>query len=222
MKTLDNVDHTFTSDMLLITDGGGPVGVAGVMGGLESEVADDTVDILLEAAHFDYISIRRTSSALKIPSEAAYRFGRGVDPELTITALHRAAELMRELGGGVVAQGFADVNPGKKPTQVIDLPISEVKRLLGIELDAASVAKMLGALGFAAKSSLASRPSCAPPCPVSGWIISIPADLIEEIARMYGWIGCPPRSCPTNCPRSSAISAWNWKSVCATSWWAAG
>jgi len=200
MKTLDNVDHTFTSDMLLITDGGGPVGVAGVMGGLESEVADDTVDILLEAAHFDYISIRRTSSALKIPSEAAYRFGRGVDPELTITALHRAADLMRELGGGVVAQGFADVYPGKKPTQVIDLPVSEVKRLLGIELNAAKVAEMLGALGFGCEIIAGEPPVVRTIVPSFRLDVSIPADLIEEIARMYGYDRLPTTLLPDELP----------------------
>ena len=131
MMTLDGVAHTFTSEMLLITDGGGPVAVAGVMGGQESEVGEDSVDILLEAANFNNISVRRTSAALKIPSEAAQRFGRGVDPELTLPALRRAAELMRELAGGTVAQGLADAYPNVSESKVIDFRVSEVKRLLG-------------------------------------------------------------------------------------------
>ncbi|MBC7238679.1 MAG: phenylalanine--tRNA ligase subunit beta, partial [Chloroflexi bacterium] len=139
MTTLDGERRTLTGDMLLITDGGGPVAVAGVMGGLESEVTEETVDVLLESANFDFISVRRTSAALRIPSEAAQRFGRGVDPELTLVALRRACELMRTLAGGTVAKGFADNYPRKAPKKVISFRVSEVKRLLGISLSAEEV-----------------------------------------------------------------------------------
>lgn len=191
MTTLDGVERIFTSEMLLITDGGGPVAVAGVMGGLESEVSEDTVDILLESANFNNISIRRTSSALKLPSEAALRFGRGVDPELTVVALHRAAELMRELAGGTVAQGFADAYPVVRVPPVIDLKASEVKRWLGIDLTAAEVARMLGALGFSCEIIGGEPPIVRTQVPSFRLDVSIPADLLEEIARVYGYDRLP-------------------------------
>ena len=191
MATLDGVERTCTQEMLLITDGGGPVAVAGVMGGLESEVTEATQDILLEAANFNNISIRRTSAALRIPSEAAQRFGKGVDPELTLVALRRAAELMRELAGGVVAQGFADAYPAPLPTKVIDLPVSEVERWLGIALAPGEILSMLERLGFACRLIAEPRPTVRATVPSFRLDVSIPADLIEELARLYGYDRLP-------------------------------
>ncbi len=191
MTTLDGVEHAFVEGMLLITDGGGPIAVAGVMGGQESEVAPETVDILLESANFNNISIRHTSALLKIPSEAAYRFGRGVDPELTVTALHRAAALMRELAGGTVAQGFADVYPVVPPVKVIDLKMTEVKRLLGIELAPQKVADMLTALGFTCEIIPDEVSLMRTTVPSFRLDVAIPADLVEEVARLYGYDRLP-------------------------------
>ena len=191
MMTLDGAEQILTRDMLLITDGGGPVAVAGVMGGLESEVAQDTADILLESANFDFISIRRTSAALKIPSEAAQRFGRGVDPELTLVALRRAAELMRELAGGSVASGFADAYPRVAESKVIDFKVSEIKRLLGIELAAERVAGILESLGFACEIIEDKPPVVRITVPSFRLDVSIPADIVEEIARIYGYDRLP-------------------------------
>ncbi|MBC7235981.1 MAG: phenylalanine--tRNA ligase subunit beta [Chloroflexi bacterium] len=191
MRTLDGVERHFNQDMLLITDGGGPVAVAGIMGGEESEVTDQTVDILLESANFDYISVRRTSAELKIPSEAAQRFGRGVDPELTVPALKRAAELMRELAGGVVAEGFADAYPRPWTPTVIDFPAGEVKRQLGIELSAREIAHMLTKLGFVCEVLAGEAESVRVTVPSFRFDVSIPADLVEEVARMYGYDRLP-------------------------------
>ncbi|MEN6478967.1 MAG: phenylalanine--tRNA ligase subunit beta [Anaerolineales bacterium] len=190
MNTLDGAQHTLSGQELLITDGAGPVGIAGVMGGLESEVTEQTVDVLLEAANFDNISIRHTSAALKLPSEAAQRFGRGVDPELTLVALRRAAELMRTLAGGTVARGFVDLYPGKAPLRHVTFPLAEVPRQLGISLARQEVEGMLTLLGF----------GCAPTgdgtalevvVPSYRLDVSIPADLIEEVARLYGYDRLP-------------------------------
>jgi len=191
MTTLDGVERTLTDDMLLITDGGGPVGIAGVMGGLESEVSENTIDVLLEAANFDYISIRRTSAALKLNSEAAYRFGRGVDPELTLVALRRAAELMRELAGGTVAAGLADLYPRPPAPKVIDFRVPEVKRILGIELSAQQVADMLGTLGFECEILPGDPAVVRTTVPGFRLDVSISADLLEEIARVYGYDRLP-------------------------------
>ena len=193
MRTLDDVERTFGEDMLLITDGGGPVGVAGVMGGQESEVTDDTVDVLLEAANFDYINVRSTSEALRIPSEAAQRFGRGVDPELAPVALRRAAELMRLLADGEVAAGFVDLYPRPPAPMTIDFQVSEVRRLLGIEMTADEVAAMLTPLGFGCKVMAAAEGPGVVRVAVPSFRldVSIPADLVEEVARIYGYDRLP-------------------------------
>lgn len=191
MPTLDGSNRSFSDDMLLITDGAGPVAVAGVMGGLTSEVTEHTTEILLEAANFEFISIRRTSNALKLPSEAAYRFGRGVDPELTLVALQRATELMGDLADGITAVGYEDVYPGAKPPLVIDLPTSEVKRLLGIELDASHIARLLGSLGFGCEVLAQAQPCLRTTVPSYRLDVSIPADLVEEVARLYGYEALP-------------------------------
>ena len=200
MTTLDGIEHTFTDDVLLITDGGGPVAVAGVMGGLESEVTDDTVDILLESANFDFISIRRTSAALKIPSEATQRFGRGVDPELTLVALRRAAELMRELASGTVAEGFADAYPNIRETKVIGFRVSEIRRLLGIDLPPQEVARILESLGFISEIIEAETPIVRTTVPSYRLDVSIPADLVEEVARIYGYDRLPTTLIPDEMP----------------------
>lgn len=192
MRTLDDVERTFGDDMLLITDGGGPVGVAGIMGGQESEVTDDTVDVLLEAANFDYINVRSTSEALRIPSEAAQRFGRGVDPELAPVALRRAAELMRLLADGEVAAGFVDLYPRPPAPLAIDFQVSEVRRLLGIEMAADEVAAMLTPLGFGCTALPAEGTGVVRvEVPSFRLDVSIPADLVEEVARIYGYDRLP-------------------------------
>ncbi|MHB1357895.1 MAG: phenylalanine--tRNA ligase subunit beta [Anaerolineae bacterium] len=191
MPTLDGSTRSFSDDMLMITDGAGAVAVAGVMGGLTSEVTEQTTDILLEAANFSFISIRRTSTALKLPSEAAYRFGRGVDPELTLVALQRATELMGDLAGGITAYGYEDVYPGVRSPQVIDLPTSEVKRLLGIDLDASHIARLLGSLGFSCEVLDQAQPCVRTTVPSYRLDVTIPADLVEEVARLYGYDALP-------------------------------
>ena len=192
MTTLDGVEHAYDGEMLLITDGGGPVAIAGVMGGLESEVTEQTVDVLLEAASFDFISVRRTSAMTKIPSEAAQRFGRGVDPEMTVVALRRASELMRALADGTVAEGFADVYPRPPETVVIDLQAALIRRLLGIKPLAEEIAAMLTPLGFGCEVLHdASEPTVRVTVPSYRFDVTIPADLAEEVARMYGYDRLP-------------------------------
>lgn len=191
MVTLDGAERAFTHDMLLITDGGGPVAVAGTMGGRDSEVTNETRDILLEAACFSNTSIRRTSAALKLPSEAAQRFGRGIDPELTTIALQRAAELMSGLAGGVVAQGFADCYPVPPRAKVVDLRLSEIKRLLGIELPASEVQTKLQALGYEVESIPDDVPALRTRVPSYRLDVSQAADLVEDIACLYGYDRMP-------------------------------
>jgi len=188
MATLDGMEREYTADDLLITDGGGPVAIAGVMGGLESEVTEETCDVLLEAANFDNISIRRTSAKQHLVSESAQRFGRGVDRELPPVALRRAAELMRELAGGIIAQGFVDVYPRPYEPQRIELPVSEIQRLLGINLTPERAAEMLTSLGF---GCAAHDMGVSVTVPSFRFDVSLPADLVEEIARVHGYDRLP-------------------------------
>ncbi len=158
----------------------------------KAKSTDDTVDVLLEAANFDYINVRSTSEALRIPSEAAQRFGRGVDPELAPVALRRAAELMRLLADGEVAAGFVDLYPRPPAPLAIDFQVSEVRRLLGIEMAADEVAAMLTPLGFGCTALPAEGTGVVRvEVPSFRLDVSIPADLVEEVARIYGYDRLP-------------------------------
>ena len=110
------------------------VALAGVMGGLESEVTAATTDILLESANFDFINNRRTAKLLNLFSEASTRFGKRVDPELTVKALARACQLMEELAGGRVEPAYADLYPGRRERTVVDLRLADVPRILGVDI----------------------------------------------------------------------------------------
>ncbi len=135
--TLDGATRTLDDFTVLVCDEKGPLSIAGVMGGAESEVRDDTVNILLESASWNFLSIRRTVQAQKLPSEAAFRFSRGVHPATALRGLGRAAELMRTLGGGIISRDLVDSYPRKAPVVRVDLPMQEVRRLLGVTIPAA-------------------------------------------------------------------------------------
>jgi phenylalanyl-tRNA synthetase beta chain len=188
MTTLDGVDHELTSDMLMITDTAGPIAVGGVMGGAETEIHDGTRNILLESANFDFINNRRTAQRLKIPSEATARFGRGVPASGTVPAAQRASELMRTLAGGVIARGVADAYPIKQPIISVELAVSEVERILGIAVPRDEIVRILESLTFAVADG---GDVLTVTVPQHRLDVTIPADLIEEIARIYGYDRLP-------------------------------
>ncbi len=190
MTTLDGVLRTFDGDMLLITDGGGPVAIAGVMGGLESEVTEATTDILLESANFHFLSVRRTSRLLGLSSEASQRFGRQVDPELTVPAALRAALLMAELAGGTVAPVVGDLYPGRQPPRTVELNPADVTRVLGVDIPSQDIVRILTALEFTV------QPISSPDTGLPVYRITVPShrpdvtrpvDLVEEVARIWGY-----------------------------------
>ena len=189
MATLDDVKRELTSDTLMINDGAGPVAVAGVMGGANSEVSDATVNVLFESANFNPASIRRTSSRFKLRSEASNRFEKGLSPELPLHALRRATQLLAQLGGGDVAQGIIDVYPGKQPARKIDLKLSKVERVLGVKIPLADVTKVLAALGFVCDQAKPDELSVTVPY----WRtdVKLAEDVIEEIARIIGYDNLP-------------------------------
>jgi phenylalanyl-tRNA synthetase beta chain len=190
ITTLDGVERDLSSDMLLITDGGGPVAVAGIMGGLESEVTQSTEDVLLEAASFNNLNNRRTSELLKLPSEASLRFGRGVPPGTTVLAARRASELMRQLAGGVIAAGIADAYPREQPVVTVDLAPKEVNRLLGMKVSPQRIVDLLESLGFSCEAGKSSPPIHVT-VPYYRLDVALPADLVEEVARVVGYDNIP-------------------------------
>ncbi|MBN1640106.1 MAG: phenylalanine--tRNA ligase subunit beta [Anaerolineae bacterium] len=188
METLDGVERELTPDMLMITDSGGPIAVGGVMGGVETEIHAGTRNILLESASFDFISNRRTAQALKIPSEATARFGRGVPASGTVAAAQRASELMRAIAGGTIARGVADVYPVVQPVVVVDLAVSEVERILGVAVPHEDVIAILEGLAFEVQDAGQILRVTVPQHRLD---VTIAADLIEEIARVYGYDRIP-------------------------------
>lgn len=199
MKTLDGELRLFDEQMLLITDGGGPVAVAGVMGGLESEVTEATNDVLLESANFYFLNVRRTSRVLGLTSDASQRFGRRVDPELTVKAAARAAHLMVELGGGTVVSSIGDLYPGRCPQQVIEFDPSYATRILGVEVPVDEVMRILTSLEFQVSRSQVSgsitdlRSETLQP---ETLLVTVPShrqdvthaiDLVEEVGRIWGY-----------------------------------
>lgn len=193
--TLDDKTHEMPDFSILVTDPKSNLSIGGVMGGLESEVDEDSQDILLEAAAWNFINIRRTSQALNIYSEAGYRFSRGVHPSQAMFGAVRGAQLMADLAGGEI-QGLADYYPNPPEPVVIDLPQAEVTRLLGIQIDLAEIQRILEALEFEVAQIEADRPTLRVTVPdhrldISAEPASGQADLVEEIARIYGYDRLP-------------------------------
>ena len=186
MRTLDGELRTLDDEMLLITDGGGSVAVAGVMGGLESEVTEATADILLEAANFHFLNVRRTSRLLGLATESGQRFGRRVDPELTVKAAARAAWLMADLGGGTVVPIIGDLYPGRQPQRVIEFDPSLATRILGIDLPKDEVTRILSSLEFQVVDDEKSN-TFRVAVPSHRRDVTRPVDLVEEIGRIWGY-----------------------------------
>ncbi len=189
LTTLDGTERELDTEMLVITDGSQPVALAGVMGGESTEVSSDTTNILLESANFEGISVRRTSKKLGLRSESSLRFEKGVDPNRVLPALHRAAELMAELGGGEAVSGVAR-------TTRIDIPVErefeiteeDVNLALGTSLTVDQVMDIFRRLGFGVRGD---HQSLYVTIPTRRPDITIKADLIEEVARIAGYDQIP-------------------------------
>ena len=200
IRTLDGAERTLAKDMCVIADAARAVAIAGVMGGSESEIGFASRNILLESAWFDAISVRRTSKALGLRTEASYRFERGTDPEMAETASRRAAELVQQVAGGELLEGAIDVYPGRTDEKKIELSREELLRVMGADIPDRDIEEILGALGFhpvrnddnrGAAESLLARWECRQP----SWRQDVTRgiDLIEEVARHYGYEKFPPR-----------------------------
>ncbi len=183
MTTLDDVERPFDEEMLLITDSQGAVAIAGVMGGGETEVSEVTTDILLESANFEFLNNRRTAQVLKLRTEASERFGKRIDPELTLTAALRAAHLMEQYADGVLEPVYGDLYLKKKETITVQLHTEYVYRLLGIAVPESDIIRTLEMLEF----KVTPGEPLQVEVPSHRMDITLPADLVEEVARVYGY-----------------------------------
>ena len=188
MTTLDGVERVLTPEMLLICDRDKPVAVAGVMGGSETEVSGTTHHIFLESACFDPSSIRRTSKALGLTTEASYRYERSVDPELAPLALERACELLAELADGEVVLGRIDLYPQPVTARAITLRPSRTNAILGTDLSEEVIIGSLRRLGLSIDASGEPLKVSIPPFRPD--LVS-EIDLIEEVGRMIGYETLP-------------------------------
>ena len=188
LTTLDEVERELTADMLVIADAEKPVALAGIMGGYDSEITETTCDVLLESAYFNPSSIRATAKAFGMSTEASYRFERGADPGAVLAALDRAAQLIAELAGGTVCKDIVDVYPGQQPLTQIQLRPDRVNFILGTELETAEMKEILSRLGFDVEASGSAYRIIVPTFRSD---ITREIDLIEEIARVYGYDNIP-------------------------------
>ena len=187
--TLDGQIHELDDADLVICDASEPVALAGVMGGENSEVQDDTVDILLESAYFDPRSIRRTSKKVGIHSEASHRFERGADLDMVPVALDRAAGLIQELTGATVLAQAIDNYPAPVEKRVLPITLSTTNDLLGLDLDIERIETLLSSIGLQTKK--AADDELEVTIPQARHDLEREVDLIEEVARLNGYDNIP-------------------------------
>ncbi len=192
LETLDGVKRVLGENQILVCDTAGVLSLGGIIGGAETEISETTTNVLLEAASWHFINIRKTCQAQKVFTEAATRFSRNIHPSRAIIGCRRGIELMRQWGGGMVAKDALDEYPKPPAPLCIDLPISEVKRLLGVELSVQNVAEMLTRLAFDVTLMGDTLRVGVPDyrTDMSEGVVGM-ADLVEEIARVMGYDNIP-------------------------------
>jgi phenylalanyl-tRNA synthetase beta chain len=189
ITSLDGIERKLDPRMLVICDAARAVAIAGVMGGANSEITEQTQNVLVEAASFKPTSIYLTGNRLGLTSESRYRFERGITAEMTLPALKRANQLLVELGEGQVAKGYIDCYPLRTPEKPIGLTLSKVKSLLGIDISLEGIVDALQSLGIDCQVRSGETILAVPPYWRSD--IKIEADLVEEVARVIGYDKIP-------------------------------
>ncbi|MYF64888.1 MAG: phenylalanine--tRNA ligase subunit beta [Chloroflexi bacterium] len=183
--SLDGQEHELRPPMLMIADPERSIGLAGVMGGANSEMTDATQNVLLESATFNAINTRRTSNALKLRTDASLRFEKGLNPELAVRAVRRATRLILETAGGAAAQGVYDVFPGRSDPPRIPFSHESLRRVLGVDFPTEQVSGVLASLGFSVELGADGTMIVVPPY----WRtdVGIEEDIVEEVARIVGY-----------------------------------
>lgn len=204
-KTLDNQERTLTGDMLLIADEQKGIALAGVMGGANTEIRDDTKDVLIESAYFAPTNIRRTSKALGLRSESSYRFERGCDVGIADYASQRAAQLILETAGGTLVPGVVDAYPKPAQPKEISLRFAKTTELLGVAIEPEQQAKFLASLGLT-ESPIRNPQSATFSIPTFRVDLKREVDLIEEIARLHG-VDKIPSTTPRGAVGTNAFDA---------------
>ncbi len=208
MRTLDGAERTLARDMCVVADASRAVAIAGVMGGADSEISFGSRNLLIESAWFEPISVRRTAKALGLRTEASFRFERGADPDMAELASRRAAELIQQVAGGEILAGVVDVYPRREPAQKIELTRRELLRVMGGDVPDRDIEEILTALGFAPRKAAATGNAAAASsdaawhCEQPSWRrdVSREIDLVEEVARHYGYEKFPARLPPAKLP----------------------
>ncbi len=200
LRTLDGVDRKLNPSHLLIADAAGPIALAGVMGGADTEVTPQTRRILLETASFDYVSIRKTARHFDLPSEASFRFSRGIHPEIVRPASEHAAAWMQRFARGTMSRDALDVYPGPIHRDPIRLSKAYVDRLLGFSIPAEEIVRILRSLEYGVSQAGADE-----------WLVQQPehrldiqhgpSDLVEDIARIHGYDRLPATLLSDQLPR---------------------
>lgn len=182
LTTLDNVERTLTSEDIVIADATHGVGLAGVMGGLETEVEPDTKNIIIESAIFDSVKVRKTSKKI-VRSEASNRFEKGLDPERTTMAIERACKLLEEYAGGTVVTGTVEYDKTNNKEKEIEITFKNINDVLGTVIPNKEILNVFRKLGFSYKVN---GETIKVTVPTRRLDISIKEDLIEEVSRIYG------------------------------------
>lgn len=192
LKTLDGNERTLTAMNVLVCDEKGSLSLAGVMGGAESEVTDTTRNILLEGAAWNFINIRRTAKQHNLPSEASFRFSRGVHPAMAESGVSLGLKYMAEWAGGAIAPDLVDAYPLPPKDAVVEITVNDVKRWLGIDLTLDEIAKLLSRLEFKCEVTEHALRTTAPShrMDIGEGIVGV-ADVLEEVARSYGYDNIP-------------------------------
>ncbi len=190
METLDGVSRNLDDSMLVIADDEKGVALAGVMGGADSEVTENTKTILVESANFDGRSVRLTSRAVGLRTEASSKFEKDLDPNLADLACNRVCQLIEQIGAGDVVKGYYDVYKNKAKKRIISLRIEKVKDLLGQEINKKQMIEILNRLELKAEEN---NDRIEVEIPTFRQDLKIEADLIEEVGRIYGFDKIPPK-----------------------------
>ncbi len=188
--TLDSKERSMLPTDLMICDGEKSVAIAGVMGGENSEVSNDTTNILIESAYFDPSVVRKTAKHLGLSTDASYRFERGTNPNGTLEAAIRAAQIIKETTGGEIIKDVIDVYPNVIETKNVSVRFSRIEKILGFSIDEEKVVDILTGLEFKIENK--NEMSLTVSVPTFRHDIEREIDLIEEIVRIYGFDGIPP------------------------------